>query len=346
MRRYDIDWLRVITIGLLLIYHIAIVFQPWGLMIGFIQSDESLTWLWTPMSMLNVWRIPLLFYVSGMGVSFAMRQRDWKALIGERTKRILVPFVVGIFLVVPLHMFVLEYYYGMSLSYAPNPGHLWFLGNIFSYVLILLPLFYWMKKHENGSLHTVLHKVLGSPLGLLLIMGLFIGEVLIMKPVTFEMYVMTGHGYALGLLAFFVGFSCVYAGEAFWQMLLKWRWVILGLAVTLFAVRYYQFNLKSPNYLMSVESNLWIFTVFAFGYKYLQLPGKALKYLSEAAYPVYIWHMAFLYLATSWFLPMEMPVLIKFLMVNVVTFAGCFGVYEVIRRVRVLRLAFGLKGSR
>ena len=28
-RRYDIDWLRVIAIGLLLIYHIAIAFQPW-----------------------------------------------------------------------------------------------------------------------------------------------------------------------------------------------------------------------------------------------------------------------------------------------------------------------------
>jgi len=61
-RRHDIDWLRVIAIGLLLIYHIAIIFQPWGLFIGFIQSEESVKTLWTPMTMLNVWRIPLLFY--------------------------------------------------------------------------------------------------------------------------------------------------------------------------------------------------------------------------------------------------------------------------------------------
>ncbi len=33
-RRYDIDWLRVIAIGLLLIYHIAIVFQPWAMFLG------------------------------------------------------------------------------------------------------------------------------------------------------------------------------------------------------------------------------------------------------------------------------------------------------------------------
>ena len=41
-RRYDIDWLRVIAIGLLLIYHIGIAFQPWGVFIGFIQSEKPL----------------------------------------------------------------------------------------------------------------------------------------------------------------------------------------------------------------------------------------------------------------------------------------------------------------
>lgn len=30
VRRYDIDWLRVIAIGLLIIYHIGIGFQSWG----------------------------------------------------------------------------------------------------------------------------------------------------------------------------------------------------------------------------------------------------------------------------------------------------------------------------
>ena len=49
-RRYDIDWLRVIAIGLLLIYHIGIGFQPFGVLIGFIQSNKPLDTLWVPMS--------------------------------------------------------------------------------------------------------------------------------------------------------------------------------------------------------------------------------------------------------------------------------------------------------
>ena len=102
-RRYDIDWLRVIAIGLLLIYHIAIIFQPWAMFIGFIRSDDALEGLWTPMTMLNVWRIPLLFFVSGMGLYFAMKKRNWKQLLIERTKRILLPFVFGILAITPLH---------------------------------------------------------------------------------------------------------------------------------------------------------------------------------------------------------------------------------------------------
>lgn len=85
-RRYDIDWLRVIAIGLLLIYHIAIIFQPWAVFIGFIRSNELMEGLWIPMTLLNVWRIPLLFLVSGMGVYFAMRKRNVLQLLLEKRK--------------------------------------------------------------------------------------------------------------------------------------------------------------------------------------------------------------------------------------------------------------------
>ena len=145
-RRHDIDWLRVIAIGLLLIYHIAIIFQPWAMFIGFIRSDELMESLWKPMSMLNVWRIPLLFYVSGMGVYFAIRKRSWKELLLERSKRILLPFLFGIIAIVPLHFLIFQKYYHLPLGYYAHPAHLWFLGNIFAYVLILLPLFFYLKK--------------------------------------------------------------------------------------------------------------------------------------------------------------------------------------------------------
>ena len=102
IRRYDIDWVRVIAIGLLLLYHVAIAFQSWGVMIGFIATKKPWASLWIPMTMLNVWRIPLLFFVSGMGVYFAIQNRNWKQLLQERASRILLPLVFGMLAIVPI----------------------------------------------------------------------------------------------------------------------------------------------------------------------------------------------------------------------------------------------------
>ena len=344
MRRYDIDWLRVIAIGLLILYHIGFVFLPWGVFIGFIQNGEPLDHIWEPMSMLNIWRIPLLFFVSGMGVSFAIRKRDWIQLILERTRRILLPFLFGILCIVPLHLLVWQKYYRQDLSYSIQPSHLWFLAYIFIYVLLLSPLFFYLKKNEQGKFSNFLKKWFRNPLGLLLILMAFVLEALLMKPESFETYSMTVHGLLLGFLAFLFGFICVFTGEGFWQVVQKWRWILLLAAVALFVIRLVIFDLMAPNFLKAIESNLWIFSVFGIGYRYLNHPGQALSYLSQAAYPVYILHMIFLYLGSWLLVPLEIPTLLKLGLLILFTFSGCFVFYEfIVRRVRLLRPLFGLR---
>ncbi len=346
-RRYDIDWLRVIAIGLLLIYHIAIAFQPWGLLIGFIQSDEPMSSLWIPMTMLNVWRIPLLFFVSGMGVFFAMRKRNWLELLKERFIRILVPFIFGIIVVVPLQVLVILNYYDQPLNYVPSAAHLWFLGNIFTYVMILSPLFFFLKKHNDGKLARAIKWLFGNPLGLLVAMLAMIGEVLIVNPNPFELYAQTWHGFFIGLLAFFFGFCFVFSGDRFWSMISKGKWIFLPIALGLYIYRYMELSLVAPGYLMSVESCLWIFSAFGFALQFLNRPGKALTYLSQAAYPVYIIHMFMLYAACWLIFPLEIPVIAQFVLVVLITFAGSMLLYEfVIRRVWFMRPVFGLKSKR
>lgn len=343
-RRYDIDWLRVIAIGLLIMYHIGFVFLPWGVFIGFIQNDRPLDFLWNPMSMLNIWRIPLLFFVSGMGVCFAIRKRSWKQLILERTRRILLPFVFGIFCIVPLHLFIWQKYYNQDIAYSIQPSHLWFLANIFIYVLVLSPLFFYLKKHASGSFARWLTHLFSSPMGFLFITGVFVVEAILVKPETFETYSMTLHGFFLGLLTFLFGFIAVFSGEGFWQTAKRWRWVLLLLAAALFVLRLIEFDLQAPNYLKAIESNVWIFAVFGFGYAYLNKQSNTLTYLSQAAYPVYILHMIFLYLGSWLMVSLQIPVSLKLTGVVVLTLTGCFVFYEfIVRRVRFLRPLFGLK---
>ena len=343
-RRYDIDWIRVIAIGLLLLYHVAIGFQPWGIMIGFITTNKPWESLWVPMTMLNVWRIPLLFFVSGMGVYFAIRNRNWKQLLLERASRILLPFVVGFFLVVPIHVYIWQYYYQFDLTYSAHSGHLWFLGNIFIYVVVLSPVFFYLKRNEDGAIASGIKRILRTPLGLIPIVAAFIAEALIVNPRPYELYAMTWHGFFLGLLAFFFGFCFVLAGRVFWEMILKWRWLFLAVAVAFFMIRLVYFQPFAPNYLIAMESNFWIISVFAFGYKYLNHPSKALNYLSQAAYPVYIVHMIMLYLGSLLIFPLGIAAPLQFGLLLLFTVIGCFALYElVIRRINFIRPLFGLK---
>lgn len=343
-RRYDIDWLRVIAIALLLLYHIAIVFQPWAMFIGFIRSEETSIAIWQPMTMLNVWRIPILFYVSGMGVFFAMKKRNWIQLIKERSRRILIPFLFGIVAITPLHMFVFQDYYNLELSYYPHLGHLWFLGNIFIYVIIGLPIFYGIKKGSYTSILVFIKRLLNNPIGLFTVNALFIAEVLIIKPKPFAVYAQTWHGFFIGLLAFFLGFLFMTTGQVFWNTVKKWKWFYFGLSIILYTVRLFVFDAEAPLFLTAIESNSWIFSIFGFCYQFLNKSSKTLSYLSKAAYPVYIIHMVVLYVTAKLVLPFNLPVLLAFLLIALLTFMSCFIIYEfMIRRISVLRPLFGLK---
>ncbi|NRD23611.1 acyltransferase family protein [Winogradskyella litoriviva] len=343
-RRYDIDWLRVIAIGLLLIYHIAIIFQPWALFIGFIKSDDALEGLWKPMTMLNVWRIPLLFFVSGMGLYFAMKKRNWKQLFLERGKRILLPFVFGFLAITPLHFLIFQQYYKMPLSYFPHMGHLWFLGNIFVYVLLLSPLFFYLKKNEKGRFKKIISKVMSYAFGPLTISIFFMLEVGLVKPQLFELYAQTWHGFIIGFLAFFFGFLFVYSGKAFWQTVAKWKWLYISIASVLFTLRFTGYQSISNMYITTIESNTWILGLFGIGYSYFNKPSALLNYLSPAVYPIYIIHMFVLYAAALLILPLDLHPMLEFIAITVITFIICVLIYEfILKRINILRPLFGLK---
>ncbi len=300
MRRHDVDWLRILALGLLIIYHISVVFQPWAYFIYFVQSEKPVESIWLAMGLINIWRIPLLFIISGMGVCFAMRRRGWKELLKDRTRRILLPLIFGSLFIVPIHGYIYQSFIGLDHIYFPNPGHLWFLSNIFIYVLVLCPVFFYLKRNPDSILLRLFERILKFPPALYLITLPFIFEAeLIALEQGFEAYANTPHGFWLGLLAFIAGFIFISIGDAFWQAVGKIKGLALAVAIPLFLVRMIIFQFQGPFYLTVIESWSWLFVVFGFGSTYLNRPSKKLTYLSKAVYPVYILHMIFLYLASD-----------------------------------------------
>src|SRR5688572_28753269 len=97
-RRNDLDWLRFIAIVILLFFHTGMVFNQWGFHIKNTEIDKTFGF-W--MVWLHFWRMPLLLFISGAGTYMAMGKRTPGQFAGERFKRLFIPLVFGMFVVVP-----------------------------------------------------------------------------------------------------------------------------------------------------------------------------------------------------------------------------------------------------
>lgn len=344
-RRHDVDWLRTLALGLLIIYHVVISFQPWASDIFFPQNSESLEWLWIVMAIINVWRIPLLFLISGMGVRFAMERRSWRQLLRERATRILLPFVFGVFFIVPIGLAAVLAFYGYPVTYLPDPAHLWFLPFIFAYVLLLFPLLYALKQRPDNPLLRLLRAMCRRPALLLLLAIPLVLEAVITNPVEFVAYAMTPHGFLLGLVCFFIGFLFISIQDAFWPAVAAICWPAFFLALMLYLIRLGAFWLVgTPNWLIAIESMCWMLAIVGIGSQVLNKPSRALSYWSPAVYPVYIVHMPIQFVVAYFLLPTSLPAIVKLALLLLSTVGFSWLLYELLlKRVRWLRPIVGLK---
>ena len=296
------------------------------------------------MALINIWRIPILFMISGMGVRFAMERRNWKELLTDRTVRILVPYIFGIVFLEYLFAFIMPRI-GWSAPYQITFGHLWFLLNIFLYFTWTIGFTIYFKDKPDNGLLRFMSKLISHPAGLFLLAFPLMLEAWLVNPEYFSTYVDTLHGWLLGLLCYFLGFLFISVGDVFWKAVQRIRWPALIMAFFLYLVRLFIFELQ-PNldWLTAFESMSWMLTVFGFGALYLNRPSRGLGYLSRAVYPVYIVHLPLQFVISYFILPLNMPASIKLILLLTGTFGTSLLLYEfVLRRLKWIRPLFGMK---
>ncbi len=343
MRRHDVDWLRTIALGLLIIFHIVLSFQSWAASIGFPQNDELLEEFVPLLAMLSIWRIPLLFVISGMGVRYALERRNWKGLLIDRSTRIALPFVFNVYI---FGAFLTEVMprIGWDAEYTLNFGHLWFLANIFAYTLWLIYILIYLKENPNCGLLRFVSRIMRWPLGLFLFALPLMLEASLVQPEFFAVYVDTVHGWLVGLICFFSGFVFICVQDDFWPVVRKTRWVSVALGVSLFLVRLLAFELNpGHNWMIALESMSWILTMIGFGSVYLNKPSRGLSYLSVAVYPVYILHLPVQFVLAYFLFPLSLPAYGKLVLLLLGTFCVCLLLLEGLRRLKWIRPVFGMK---
>jgi glucan biosynthesis protein C len=357
--RYDfLDWLRVIAILVLIFFHTGMLFVGWG---WHITNDEVIEGLQWPMDLSHRLRMPLLFVIAGAGMWFALQRRSGKAFAGERTLRLLVPAVIGMFLIVPPQVFIeriahgewhggyVDFYLQRVLQFQPYPAgnfswhHLWFIIYLYVYVLMLLPLMLWWRKARPEVLPGAWIVFLALPLG--------INEALL-KPIFPETHNLVHDWYVFihYLLLTVYGFLLA-SSPSTWDWLAKVRRPMLALAVTvivgllsLFATGVIQHGSAIDSILANVFTWTWILVFLGFGRQYLSFGNRLLAWARDASYPIYILHQTVIIVIAYFVIRQPWAAWTKYGVVLGATLLVCVLMYEyLLRRVAFLRLAFGIK---
>ncbi len=368
MRRYDLDWLRVLVFILLIFYHVGMLFVPWEF---HIKNNIICSWLQYPMWFVNQWRLPILFVISGMGTYYALHKRSGIQFALERVKRLLIPLAFGMVFIIPPQVYVerlvkhefrgnyfdfwtLKAFAGVYPAGNFSWHHLWFLPYLLLFSIMLIPVFLYFKKHPQNSFSNFLKLAVKNPLGLyLFIIPMYFTETFLRPhfPVTHNL-VSDWYTFINYLILFFYGYILITVKDNFWETVEKGRksflltgiisfTILLFIALSLKEVYTWHY-LKAFLQVLSLWS--WILTLFGFAARYLNRESKILSYSNEAVYPFYILHqtvmivIAYSLISLNWTPGLKIGVLI------IGTFGITWLLYEYfIRRWKFIRPFFGLK---
>ncbi len=377
-RRHDLDALRVIAFGLLILYHVGMYYvADWG---WHIKSPEPSEGLQNLMYLTNPWRMSLLFFVSGAALYFACRKISRLQLVNLRNKRLLLPLVFSMAVIVPPQLYVeLVTGEGAQFSYAEfyrlyldtdtemypeyqhGPAglwtwnHLWFLAYLWVYTLVFVgvkPLLDRLAARVQSATVSWL-TVLLLPVGLLTVIRLALADDYPPNNALFGDW----YNHARYLAFLFGGYLLADCGR-FWALLGTWRWRWLGGAVVAYAVLlgiahdqvpvWFPFlgedaQLVLIRLLVSFDQWLWVAAVLGLGFHYLNRPARWLRYMNEAILPWYILHQTVTVLLAFWLASLALPQPLEAALLLLGTVAGCALGYELVKRFWLGRLCFGLK---
>lgn len=366
IRRYDLDWLRVIVFALLIFYHVGMFFVPWG---WHVKNNITYEWLRWPMLFLNQWRLPILFLISGMGTYYALSRRSLWQFNMERIKRLWVPLAFGMLIIVPPQVYFERLangqFTGSYFDFFPKEAfigvypegnlswhHLWFLPYLLCFSVLLSPIFHRLK-NKPSTFKTKITRFLQKPWALYaFVIPLYMTEAFIEPffPVTHAL-IDDWFNFIFSMILFFYGFVLLLAGEVFWKSLENIRKKALVVGTIAFSALVLIWQLEDGYVVHFTEAllkvtNLWSWILVLLGYaaKYLNQSSHSIAYCNRAVYPFYILHQTITVGLGYALMDLNWGLAPKFTVMTLGTFLLSWLLYDfVILRIRVLHPFFGLK---
>jgi len=373
-RRFELDWLRVMAILVVFLYHSTRFFN-----LGDWHVKNVDTYLW--MEVWNIfatrWMMPLFFIISGASLFYSIgKSGGWRKFYVDKFLRLMIPVLVASIthsaLQVYLERLTHGQFSGSFLSFLPGyfsglylaigmPGnfalhgmHLWYLLFLFLFSLICYRLFIWLK--AGGR------EVLNRITSLFAIPGLiylwFALPLLVMKALIPQAVLEAGSGgwgFVYYIWFLIAGFLIV-SSERLQRSIINQRRVSLLLGVALMSAYLYLLFGPSPVVFQTRISDwiyallsffsawCWLLAILGFGMRHLAFDRPVLRYCNEGVLPFYIFHQTVLlgvgYFVMSW----EIHDVLKWAIVFSGSFLIIVALYTlVIRRFDLFRFLFGMK---
>ncbi len=373
-RRYELDWLRVLTILVVFLYHSTRFFNigDWH-----VKNLNTYTWLEIWNVFATRWMMPLFFIISGASLFFVIEKaKGWRTFYVDKFLRLMIPVIVAsvthaafqVYLERLTHgqfsgsffSFLPQYFTGvymdtgMSGNFAFHGMHLWYLFFLFLYSLSCYHLFVWLKGQGQNVLNRITE--------LFAIPGLmyfsFPLPLLIIKLVIPQNVLQAGSGgwSFLYYIWFLISGFMIVSNERLQRNIKNHRWISFCLAIVLLAVYLYQLfnplriifsgwiNEWVYTLLSFFSSWCWLFAILGFGMRYLSFDRPWLNDVNEGVMPFYILHQTVLLVFGYYIVAWEIHDTLKWGLIFILSFIVIIVLCSfLIRRSNLLRFLFGMK---
>jgi len=374
-RQTYLDWLRIFSIFGVLLFHSA---MPYVAEDGWhIKNHDTSYLLMESNFFLHLIRMPLLFFISGTVSYYMMQRRSSWSFIGLRFRRLFIPLVVGMFVIVPPEIYMERLnngyqgnyweFYKTVFNFVPYPKgsfswhHLWFIAYLFLYDIIFAPAFAWMASPPSAAFKNKLAALAAGKWVYLLMLPGVLWYALIVNNGPENNNLVQDLPYFVYWLFFVLGgFICITQPKLMDSLERNRRFALTIGFLTFILLDILRWNKIEPAHerwpfhgilmfeafysLKAIVGWAWVLAFVGYGKHYLNRKFKILNYLNQAVYPFYILHQTVIVILVYYITPLHEDVLIKYVYTIGMTLFVTVGIYHLlVQPFDVIRFLFGMK---
>ena len=350
MRKYYLDNIRWLTVGLVLIYHVFYLFNGVGVL-GGVGSFSTVQYQDAFMYVVYPWFMVLLFLVAGMSARYALETRTAKQFFKERTLKLLVPSTLGL-----LAFQWIVGYMNLTIGGAINripalirypimalmgTGPLWFIQMLWLFSTLLLLI----KKLDKNEKLCHLGETCSTLVVLLLFLPVWGASQILNVPV------FTTYRFGIYFFSFLLGYF-VFSHDTIINKIEKIH-VPMLIAAILSAIAYVWYffgtNFAADTCLKHIFTSIYLWVavlaVLGCGKAWLNRTSKFADVLTKASFGIYIVHYSIALSVCYWLKAYAaLPATASYLIALAAVLILSPVLYEVIRRIPVFRFfVLGIK---